>query len=124
MKEYVFQLGRHFYHNISSLDLKIKLLKQSVSPISEQETQTEEQVILDSAHRQLLAEVVEEREQVRGALGEALKSVTVEQNKNAELRQVNKLLQDRLQEGEVRREEEKIADRVTSTQINNSLLAA
>lgn len=31
VKDYVFQLGRHFYHTISSLDLKIKLLKQSMS---------------------------------------------------------------------------------------------
>ena len=32
IKEYVFQISRHFYHNISSLDHKIKQLKQGLNP--------------------------------------------------------------------------------------------
>jgi hypothetical protein len=46
VKDYVFQLGRHFYHNISNLDLKIRLLKHSLSPITHQETQTDQPVLL------------------------------------------------------------------------------
>ena len=51
VKDYVFQLGRHFYHNISNLDLKIRLLKQSLSPIEDSETQTDEPVLLQYKHK-------------------------------------------------------------------------
>lgn len=35
VKEYVFQLSRHFYHNLSNLDHKIKQLKQNLNPIKD-----------------------------------------------------------------------------------------
>ena len=31
MRDYVFKLGRHFYHNISALDTKIQSLKHGLS---------------------------------------------------------------------------------------------
>ena len=40
IKDYIFKLGRHFCHNISSLDLKIKQLKNSLLPTIDSESQT------------------------------------------------------------------------------------
>ena len=54
IKDYVFKLSRHFYHNLSTLDLKIKNLKQNISPIAEQETQTEVPCILISDHNEIV----------------------------------------------------------------------
>lgn len=45
IKEYVFQLSRHFYHSLSNLDDKIKQLKQNLSPIQTVAAQTEEPCI-------------------------------------------------------------------------------
>lgn len=50
VKDYVFHLGRHFYHNISSLDVRIRQLRQALSSINHQETQTEHTLILSSLH--------------------------------------------------------------------------
>ncbi len=46
----MFQLSRHFYHNLSSLDHKIKQMKQNLSPIQTAESQTEFPCILVSEH--------------------------------------------------------------------------
>lgn len=40
VKDYIFKLSRHFCHNISSLDLKIKQLKNSLNPTIESCSQT------------------------------------------------------------------------------------
>jgi hypothetical protein len=34
IKEYVFQLSRHFHHNLTSIDSRIKSLKQNLNPIA------------------------------------------------------------------------------------------
>ena len=40
IKEYVFQLGRHFCHNLSNIDHKIKQLRQNINPMIEISSQT------------------------------------------------------------------------------------
>ena len=33
IKDFVFQLSRHFHHNLTSIDSRIKSLKQNLNPI-------------------------------------------------------------------------------------------
>ena len=69
IKEYVFQLGRHFCHNLSNIDHRIKLLKQNIIPMIEVGSQTEVELVALDEH---LREIGEYQEEVR-VTTEALK---------------------------------------------------
>lgn len=45
-----------------------------------------------------MATVTSESEKIKDTLGEAIRSLTIEQNKNSELQQMNALLQQKMQE--------------------------
>ena len=50
VKEYVFQLGRHFCHNISNIEGKIRQLRQSLSPVEDSGSQTDGSIVTMSHH--------------------------------------------------------------------------
>lgn len=57
LQDYVFQLGRHFYHNIAALDSKLKQLRHSLTAVEHTAAQTEEECLPLAQHQAILNEV-------------------------------------------------------------------
>jgi len=57
IKEYVFQLSRHFHHNLSSIDSRIKNLKQNLNPIESTAIQTDHAFMMVKSHEQIVEQL-------------------------------------------------------------------
>ena len=81
IKEYVFQLSRHFHHNLSSIDSRIKSLKQNLNPIEETATQTDHAFMMVRAHEQVVEQLNKNLEKNSKSLNEYKAWLTIEQRK-------------------------------------------
>ena len=86
IKEYAFKLGRHFYHNISTLDNKIKSLKHNLSVNESTASQTDFGLVTIVEHQRTVKTLVEELADAKYAHHEARKTVLDSHKKLDELR--------------------------------------
>lgn len=82
IKDYVFQLSRHFYHNLSNLDTKIKQLKQNISPIQTAAAQTDVPCISLPEHQQELQQLQEQVDHLERNYNDTKTILFIEQQKN------------------------------------------
>jgi hypothetical protein len=92
IKDFVFQLGRHFCHNLSSIDHRIRQLKQNLNPMADTEAQTEHSHILLAEHEAVSSQLKAELELTAKSLGEYKAWLTIEQRKYKEIEELNLLL--------------------------------